>query len=496
VLTFALNFCGTHIDIMSANLKTHTAQEQATLQQSAQQQYYDQNAQARWMALISICLTMLITAMTLSAVNIAVPSIARDLQADAVAVSWIPTTLLWGTIVLLLPASRLADIYGRKKVYLLGVSFFSAASLLVLAVDSIEALLAVRVLQGVGSAMVFGTGVAIISSVFANANRGSALGFTSSAVYLGLSAGPLIGGWLTEIYGWRSVFWMPIPLMLLALLLVLIVIKGDWKSDKAEKLDVLGSLIFAAWISAFFLGMSGLPDPGNVALVILGIALLLLFIKQQGRSTHPLIRFQALRKNRVFSRSLSAGFLMYAANFPIIFLLSLYLQFIHQMPPSEAGQLILIQTLMMVLLAPIAGRLSDRYEPRIIATSGCFCFAAGFASLLWIDMDTSIDLIIAALVILGIGFGLFSSPNNNAAIGSARKDRLSIAAALLNLSRTMGNMMSTAIVMTLFSVSIGSAEIEPSQYPQLLWVIRVALAISCCYALCAAYFSLTRGKVH
>lgn len=461
-----------------------------------QQDYYDQNAKARWLVLASICLTILITSLTLSAVNIAVPTIAIELQADAVAVSWIPTAMLWGTIVLMLPAGRVADMLGRKKVYLFGVCFLSLASLLVLAVDSIEALLAVRVLQGLGSSMIYGTAMAIIGAVFANSNRGGALGLTSSAVYLGLSCGPLMGGWLTEFYGWRSVFWMPVPLMLVAIVLVLVYVKGDWKSEVPEKLDGWGSLIFVAWISAFFLGMSGLPDPENIGLVIAGLILLVLFVKQQQRSPHPLVRISALRQNRVFSRSIISSLLMYAANFPIVFLLSLYLQFIHQMSPSTAGQLILIQTLIMMLVAPISGRLSDRYEPRIIATAGCFCFAGGFGALLWINMETSITLVVVALAVLGVGFGLFSSPNNNAAIGSARKDRLSIASALLNLARTLGNMMSTAVVMMLFSISMGSAEIEPALYPQLLWVIQVAFALSCLSSLIAGYFSYTRGKVH
>jgi EmrB/QacA subfamily drug resistance transporter len=468
----------------------------STMNPEQQQAFYDQNPGARWLVLGSICLAVFITSMALSAVNIAIPTIAKDLQADAVAVSWIPTSLLWGTIVLLLPAGRIADMVGRKKIYLVGVLSFSVTSMLVLLVDSIESLLVVRVLQGLSSSMIYGTGMAIISAVFANSNRGSALGWTSSAVYLGLTIGPVAGGWVTELSGWRSVFWMPVPLMAMAGLVVMASIRGDWKSETRERLDWLGMLIFIAWVSAFFLGISGLPEVRSFALVVLGIALLILFLKQQSQSEYPLVRVQGLRENRVLSRSLISSFLMYGANFPVIFLLSLYLQYIHNMSPAIAGQWLLIQTLMMVLLAPVSGRLSDRYEPRIIATIGCLCFSVGFALLIWIDMDTPIVVIALALGVLGVGFGLFSSPNNNAAMGSARKNRLSTAAALLNLSRTMGNMMSTAIVMLLFAVAMGRGAIEPSQYPQLLWVVQVAFTLSCFSALLAGYFSFTRGQVH
>ncbi|UTW12904.1 MFS transporter [Marinobacterium rhizophilum] len=461
-----------------------------------QQGFYDNNPQARWLVLVSVCLVLFLAALTLSAVNIAVPAIARDLQADAVAVSWIPTALLWGTTVLLLPAGRVADILGRKKVYLIGVSGFSLASVLVLAAATIEILLLIRVLQGLASALVFATGMAIISAVFANANRGAALGITSSAVYLGLTCGPLAGGWLTEWLGWRSVFWAPVPFMLLAWLLAVRYIRGDWKSTTKARLDWKGSLIFAAWLSAVFIGMSGLPDPAHFGWIGLGAVLLVWFVKQQEKAAHPLVRLSVLRENRVFFRSITASFLMYGANFPIIFLLSLYLQYIHQMSPSVAGQLILIQTGVMVVLAPIAGRLSDRYEPRIIATLGCLCYSLGFGVLFWLDTDTPVALIITALTLLGIGFGLFSTPNNNAAIGAVPADRLSIATALLNLSRTLGNMAGMAVVMMLFSWLLGNAEITPEQYPALIWVTRLAVGLSCLYALVAGYYSLTRGRVH
>ncbi|MBY4678588.1 MFS transporter [Marinobacterium arenosum] len=459
------------------------------------QDYYQQNPSARWLALLSICIATFLVPLSMSSVNLALPAIAADLHADAVKVSWMPTINLWGSMILMLPAGRVADMIGRKRVYLIGVMFYALASLMVLAVNSIEWLLVARVLQGLASALVFATAMAIVGSVFSDGDRGTALGLTATSVYLGLTCGPLIGGWLTEFWGWRSVFWAPVPLTLLSLLLVVLYLKGEWKSEQRERLDWLGSGLFALWTSLFFFGLSGLPEPRHGLLALLGLACLPLFIFQQNRARYPLIRIRAMRDNRVFTRSIMASLFMYGANYPILFLLSLYLQYIQGMSPGESGQLILIQALIMAALAPLAGRLSDRYEPRLIATAGCLLFGAGFATLFWLRQDSGLSHVVAGLVLLGIGFGLFSTPNNNAALGSVPKERLSIASALLNLARTLGNMFGMAVVVLLFNQLIGDRTIEPSQYPALLTVTRLALALACGYTLIAAYNSFRRGNI-
>ena len=460
-------------------------------------EYSASNPSARWLALASICIAAFLIPQSLSAVNMALPAIADEMNADAVLISWIPAANIWGSVVLMLPAGRVADMLGRKKVYLIGVIGFALASLPVLFIETIEWLLVIRVLQGLFSALVFATGMAIVAEIFSDKNRGSALGLTSTSVYLGLTCGPLIGGWLTEYVGWRSVFWAPVPVALLAVALVMIYVKNDRRTAGAvkDRLDWIGSLLFVLWISAFFYGLSGLPELLNCVSLLIGVLLLVVFLKQQNRSPFPLVRLRLLAQNRVFNRSMAASVCMYAGHYPLLFLLSLYLQYIQGVSPGEAGQLVLIQALMMALFAPLAGRLSDHYEPRMIASIGCLLFSAGFAWLFWIDMDTRIGYIIVGLLALGVGFGLFSSPNNNAAMGAVPRERLSIAAALMNLSRTTGNMLGMAITVLLFNLSLGGTQIEPAQYPALLQVIKTALLIGCGYTLLAAYVSFFRGNV-
>jgi len=448
-----------------------------------------------WMALLSISLVSFLNSLLHSSTNIAIPAIADQLQADAVLVSWIPTAFLLSNVVMLLPAGRLADMYGRKRIYLSGLSLLAIATLLGSLSPSIEWLLLSRVLQGVGAALAVATGMALVMSIFSEHNRGVALGVTSACLYVGLTCGPLIGGWLTESFGWRGVFVFPVPLMGVAFLLVVRNVKGEWKSEHKQPMDWLGSLIFAAGATTLFLGVSSLPGWQSFLMLFLAVALLVSFFYQQGNSAYPLIRFGALAGNRVFSRSLLAQIFIFSSNYPLVFLFSLFLQYIKGYSPLEAGQIMVVQAAVMAVVAPFAGRLSDIYEPRVIATLGCLIMAAAFALLQGVNADTPILLIVTSLMTLGLGFGLFTTPNNNAALSSVDASRLSTGAALLSLARVTGNLFGTAVVLVLISVMIGDAQIEPSQYAALQAVVRWAIAVSFCYTLAAAYFSYTRGRL-
>jgi len=459
------------------------------------QDYYADNPVARWLALTSICLATFINAMQNSSINIAIPKIVADLHADAILVSWIPTAFLLTSVVLLLPSGRLADIHGRKRIYLSGIVLLGIASALAVPAQRIEWLLFTRLLQGIGAAMTFATGLALVMSLFTSTNRGVALGLASASLYIGLACGPLIGGWLTESYGWRSVFMFPVPLLVISFTLISTRIKGDWKGDQQQKVDWFGSLIFAIWSTSLFVGMSSMPGLEGIILIMTGVFALIGFVYQQANSKYPLIRFKRILNNQVFSHSLVASACIYASNYPLIFLFSLYLQYIQDLSPVRAGQIMVLQAVTMAILAPISGRLSDKYEPRVIATTGCLIMFCAFAILQGSDANTSLYLIAGALITLGFGFGLFSTPNNNAALSSIDKSRLSIGSALLNLARVSGNMLGTAIVLVLVSIFIGDEKIEPARYGALLTVIHWALALSCLNTIFGAYFSYTRGNI-
>ncbi len=461
----------------------------------ATQEYYQNNPSARWLALASISISNFVVSVTMSAVNVAVPTIARELNANAILVSWMPTAFLLSNAIFLLPAGRMADIHGRKKIFLIGMTMFSVACVMANLAPNIELLLATRLLQGVGGALAFATGLAILMTIFTSENRGTALGIASAMLYIGLTLGPLTGGWFTEHYGWRSVFLFPVVLGFISITLTILRLKGEWKNPDAQKVDWYGTLIFAIWSSALFIGISLVPDPISFALLLVGVAGAVYFYFQQTHSPHPLIRFSAILQNRVFSRSLMGNVCIYCSNYPFVFLFSLYLQYIQGMSPANAGKIMLLQSLMMAIVAPISGRLSDTFEPRIIATIGCLIMACAFGLLQTIGPTTSLSLISTGLITLGIGFGLFTTPNNNAALSSMDKGRLGIGSALLNLARVSGNMLGTGTVLLLVSLFIGHNKIESDKFPALLTVVHLALGMSCFLSICGSWFSYSRGQI-
>jgi MFS family permease len=456
-----------------------------------------------WLALYSICLATFLVPMAMSAVNLALPSIAEDLQVDAVLLSWIPSAPLWGSVVLMLPIARLADIWGRKQVHLLGLCLYTLSSLAIVWIDSIEWLLTFRVIQGLASSFIFATAMAMVAILAGNKRRGMFLGIVSTSVYLGLTIGPAAGGLLTEWLGWRSVFWLPIPGILMALSLIVWLLPNEPKPLEPEppqysirqRFDVTGSLLFSLSVSCIFFGVTGLPNASFAVLLLLGLGLSGGFIYQQRHASVPLVRIDALSQNRIFSRSMLASLCMYGASFPVLFIVSLYLQYIQGLSPGDAGKVILLQALLTACIAPIAGRLSDKYEPRIIATAGCGLFITGFVLLFFVGMQTPLWQVKTGLCLLGVGFGLFSSPNTNAAMSAVDPSRLGIASALLNLARTGGNMFSTAIMVVIFNFYFANQVLQPEHYPQLLTVVKITLLLGGLYALLGGYYSLTRGRV-
>lgn len=457
------------------------------------ERYYQENPTARYVVLIIICISSFLTPVSLSGSFVAVPAISEDLHVSAVYASWIPAAFLLSNLLMMLPAGRLADQYGRKRIFLIGGVLFSVGSLIAGFSQTIEWLLFSRVIQGISSAMFFTTGMAIITSVFQQ-GRGAALGWLVSSIYLGLTCGPLLGGWATEHFGWQSVFWFPLPLVLFVLVLAALKMKGEWRSAQADRLDFVGTGYMALGMIGSFVGISLIPDEQALLWLAVGFAFVVIFIRHCYTASSPLVRLSLVLGNKPFSRALAASMMVYASNYGLIFLLSLYLQYNRGMTPTTAGQVLMVQAVVMTLLAPLAGRLSDRYRPRLLATLGCLAMVAGLALLVvTVGPTTPLWIILICLVSFGIGFGLFSTPNSNSILGSVPPERLGMSSALLNLSRLLGQMFGTAVITLLMSLMIGQSKITPEHYAGLMEVVRWAVSLSLVFALAAAYFSKERS---
>ena len=446
-------------------------------------------------ALLVSCLASFLTPFMGSSLNVALPSIAQTFTMSAVSLSWVPTSYLLSSAVLLVPLGRLADIIGRRRVFLIGIALYTVSSLLCAAAPSSEFLIAARVLQGISGALMFGMSIAILTSVFPVNERGKALGINSAAVYIGLSIGPFVGGILTEQLGWRAVFWVNVPLGLVMILLVLAKLKSEWSESRGATFDLVGSMLYCVALTALMYGFSLLPEAIGAGIIAAGIAGLFLFFRLELRTENPVLDVNLFRHNRVFAFSNLAAFINYSATFAVTFLLSLYLSYIRGLTPQQAGLILVVQPVMMALFSPFAGKLSDRIEPRIVASIGMAVIVVGVTYLAFLDVNTPFWAIVSALALLGFGFGLFSSPNTNAVMSSVEKEVYGVAAGTLATMRMTGQTMSLGIAMLIFAVVIGQVQITPEFYGPFLKSLKIAFGVFAVLCVAGVLSSLARGNV-
>lgn len=443
--------------------------------------------------LILVMFTSFITPFIGSAINLALPMIAHEFGLNAITMSWVTMAFLLSSAVFLVPLGKLADIFGRKRVFLTGNVVLALASLLAVFVPNGATLIALRVVQGIGSAMMFATGIALITSVFPPNARGRAIGMNVTAVYVGLSAAPVLGGLMIDALGWRSLFYIPALLGIPAVIAAILTIKGEWAEAKGEKFDMLGSGIFIVSMCALMYGFSKLPSTVAIALTVVGLLGLALFVKLQMKLEYPVFNVSLFRVNRLFALSNLAALINYATTFAITFVLSLYLQYIKGLSAREAGLLLVIQPLVMAVIASWSGRLSDKHDPRILASAGMGVIAVGLALLIPISKETAVTYIGVVLGILGLGFGMFSSPNTNAIMGSVEKRYIGLASGTVATMRLVGQMLSMGIATMVIHVFIGTGTINASNHKQFILSASVTFAIFVALSVLGVWASLARG---
>ncbi|MEI8331518.1 MAG: MFS transporter [Methanomicrobiales archaeon] len=429
-----------------------------------------------------------------AAVNIALPTIASEFHMDVIALSWIATAYLLAAALFLVPFGKIADIYGRKKIFLYGIGIFTAASLAMTMVPSTNLMIVLRVAQGLGSGMIFGTSVAILSSVFPMGERGKALGIYITSVYFGLSLGPFLGGVLTQCFGWRSIFFVNVPLGIACILLVTWKLKGDWAECRGEHFDLTGSVIYGIAIVAFMYGLSVATEGAGYTLLLVGVLTGILFVLYAQRTAFPVLDMKLFTGNRAFAFSNLAALINYSATFAVTFLLSLDLQFTKGFTPEHAGIILIVQPAMQAVVSPIAGKLSDRIEPAVVASAGMAITAAGLILLIFFTETSSLRYLMVCLVVLGVGFGLFSSPNTNAIMCSVEKRNYGVGSGMVGTMRLLGQMLSMGIAMLIFAIMIGPVEITPVYYPQFQASLHIGFILFAIFCVVGVFFSLVRGR--
>jgi len=429
-----------------------------------------------------------------SAVNVALPAISSEFALDAVSRYWVNIAFLVLAAVFLVPFGRIADLYGRKKVFAGGLLIYALASLLCGMAHSASWLIGGRALQGLGSAMIFGTGVAIVTSVFPPGERGQALGLNVAVTYLGLSLGPVLGGVLTQQLGWRSIFLAVALLGTAALVLTVWKLRGEWAEGESARFDFVGAIIYGLTLVALMLGLSKLPALSGALSLAGSVAGLAIFVRWEVKVANPILNLGLFRYNRIFAFSNLAALINYSATFAVGVLLSQYLQYIKGLTAQQAGVILLAQPAVMALCSWFTGWLSDRVEARVLASAGMGVTTAGLALLASLSSHTALGFIICGLLLLGVGFALFSSPNTNAVMGSVERRFYGVASATLATMRSVGQTVSQGIVMLVFALALGEVAITPEVYTRFLAASRVAFGIFAVLCLGGVFASLARGN--
>lgn len=430
-----------------------------------------------------------------SSVNVALPTIGDELSMSAVTLGWINTAFLLSAAAFVIGFGRLGDIYGRKRIYLWGVIVFTLSSVGIALAPSSLWLISGRVFQGVGSSMIFATGLPILMSAYPAGERGKALGIAVAAVYLGLSVGPFVGGVITQQLGWRYIFWINFPLGVVLVAVLWFMLKGDWAEARGARFDLTGSLLLGVSLTAAMYGFSTLPSTLAIALIALGLIGLIGFVVFEQRSHSPLVDIGLFRHNAVFAFSNLAALINYSATFAVGFMLSLYLQNIKALSPQEAGLVLMAQPIMQTIFSPLAGRLSDRMEPRTVASTGMSLCLAGLVLLTFLGAGTSLAHIVACLMLLGLGFALFTSPNTNAIMSSVERRYFGVAGAMVSTMRQLGMMFSMGIMMLLLSLFLGQAQIDPSNYHSFIDCVKLAFVVFAVLCFGGIFASLARGRM-
>jgi EmrB/QacA subfamily drug resistance transporter len=453
------------------------------------------NGTSKGVVLLVATIASFIFPFTGSAVNIALPSLGKELSLDAVMLGWIATAYLLSSATFLVPFGRIADIYGRKKIFTCGIVIFTLSSLFAGMASSAHMLISCRVFQGIGGAMLAGTAVALLTTVFPTNERGKVLGINVAAAYTGLSLGPVLGGILTQHLGWRSIFFINVPLGLAVIGVVLWKLKGEWTGAKGERFDFAGSVIYSLGLVALVYGFTHLPAMLGVWLIVGGVIGLSAFTRWEMRTRSPVLDISLFRNSKAFTFSNLAALINYSATWAVSFLMSLYLQYLKGFNPQGAGLILVAMPATQAIFSPLAGRLSDRIEPRLIASAGMALTTAGLIIFIFINKETPLAFIIGNLILMGFGFAFFSSPNTNAVMSSAPKTAYGVASATLATMRQVGMLLSMGVAMLLLALYMGRVQITPEYYSLFQESMKTSFIIFAILCFGGIFASLARGKV-
>lgn len=464
------------------------------------------NYSNKWFVLIATSFGVFLATIDSSIVNISLPTLSVELQSDFSTIQWVVLSYLLTITTLLLGVGRLSDIIGKKVLYVVGFIVFLIGSILCGISPTAHWLIASRVLQAIGASFLMALGPALLTEGFPPEERGRALGISGLSVSLGIILGPTLGGLILGHFTWHWIFFVNIPIGLIGIPLAIRFLPST-KPRHGEKFDFWGAILLFLCLSSLLLGLTFSQNLGfgsNLTLLLLALSMifLLIFIKVELVISQPVIDL-TLFKNRLFSVNLITGFLTFLASSGTIFLIPFYLQNVLMYDPQTSGLLLAVFPITLGMVGPLSGWLSDRFGFRILTVMGLGILAIGYFGLINLSVDTTWDAFIFALVPLGVGMGMFQSPNNSAILGTAPSHRLGVISGLLAITRTLGQTSGIAIIGALWTnlvykqtgVLSGGATTAPA-FAQVagLHSVFLALGLVLCFAILLSLYSWFREK--
>jgi len=450
----------------------------------------------RWYVLVTVAIGTFMSTLDSSIVNVALPTISSQLHSDLSTLQWVVSAYLL-TITSLLPVfGRIADMFGRKRIFAFGFIIFTLGSVLCGFAQTIWFLVGTRVLQAIGASMLMSNSAAIITAIFPPKERGRALGLTGTVVALGSLTGPALGGVIIGLTSWRSIFFINIPIGIIGYAAVLMILPNDVPNKEKERFDFTGAFAFTIGMLAVLMGITNGEAWGWSSLpvqvsLVLGMVSLIVFVRTERKVQHPMINLSLFRNRPFLIGNLSGG-LSFVAMFANNMLLPFYLQGILDYKPSQVGLMLMIFPMVMAIVAPISGHASDKFGPMILTTSGLIITALGLFYFSTLSTTASFIRIIPGPMLMGLGAGMFQSPNNSSVMSSVPPQKLSIAGGINSLVRNLGMVVGIALSVSLFGLWGGVSLPQPGQVEEFMFAYRSVMLVAMGIALVAAVISYSR----
>jgi MFS family permease len=427
--------------------------------------------------LLAVALGSSLAPFMVAGLTVAIPSVGEEFATDPVTLSWIPTAFFLAAAMFLIPFGRIADIYGVKRLFSIGLAVYFVSALIAALAPTAAVLIGARFLTGTGAAMIFATSFALLGLVLPDSERGAALGVNIAASFGGFALGFLGGGLLTYYSTWRVLFLVPLPVALLAVGILRRNLPGECALSKGTRPDLPGIFLSTATIFLVMVGLSTLPAIQGAAALVTGLAALAAFMVHGSRASDPVLDISLITRNLPFALANGAVLVYNAASFASIYLFSLYFQYALGFDARLAGVILLFTSLITASLVGYAGRLSDRTSPLRVAAAGVAMTLAGLAILSFLSAAMPVTVAVLALVFLVAGVAFFQPPIYSTVIGAVGRAMYGVASGFVETMRLLGMTISMAVTIVAFAFFFGSTEITGESTPLLLESMQVLFRV-------------------